>query len=441
MPFVEHFAEEKRIKLFERFILIATVIGIVHFVPDLFLGTKEAPIFDLIISVVSFFCYRLHRSGKRTLARVLAILFLNLLVTVYACVMDMEVGIYLFFLPLMALSMAVFGRTERLPRFLFTILSAVLLVALFLTDFNLIGSLQFETVNTETFFIINLFSCAAILIVCMHFIVGVNEESEMRLRALANEVNNKNMNLEKANSELDRFLYSTSHDLRAPLLSIKGLVNITRSEGISSEVAKYLAMIDERADRLDFFIKDIIDYSRNSRTDLSQDVVQLQQLVSEIQHNFLFLDGASGIDFQNEIIVEEVVVDRNRITMILNNLISNAIKYHRNDIPNRWIKTVVARSQNTLTVMVSDNGQGIQADRKSRIFEMFYRGTEQSQGSGIGLYIVKEAVDKMNGTISVESVENQGTTFLITLPLAETQTELSDKTLQSAANNGSAIRA
>jgi signal transduction histidine kinase len=422
VPLTKNFAEEKRVKLFERLSLFAGFIGALHFFPDLFMGTKEAPIFDLILSVFTLGCYFLHRKGFRTLSRVLMLSFLNLFLTLYACVMAKEVGIYLFFLPLMALTMAVFGSNQRTLRLSFTILSAVLLLLLFLTDFNLIGTLQFQTANEDTFYMINLISCAFTLVVCINFIVGVNEESEKRLRELAEEIEVKNINLEKTNAELDRFLYSTSHDLRSPLLSIKGLVNITRNEVIRPEVQKYLSMIEDRADRLDVFIRDIIDYSRNSRTGLSYDLVNMHQAVVEVQQNFQFLEGAANIDFQNEIILEGVFVDRSRIMIILNNLISNAIKYHRLDGESRWIKTSVSKTKSFLNIVVSDNGQGIHADRKDKVFEMFYRGTERSQGSGLGLYIVKEAVEKMYGKISVESTEGVGTSFSVSIPVIEGDT-------------------
>jgi signal transduction histidine kinase len=415
------FAEQKRMKLFERFSFFGIIIGIVHFFPDLIMGSKEATIFDLIISAISFGCYIIHRKGYYVTARVLAIIFWNLVLTVYACVMAQEVGIYLFFLPLMVFSMAVFGSTQRILRLCFTILSGVLLVSLFLTDFNLIGTIQFESTNEEIFYLINLISCGFTLILCINFIVSVNEESEKRLRALAAEVRMKNTELEKTNAELDRFLYSTSHDLRSPLLSIKGLVNITRNESVDAAVGKYLGMIEDRADRLDLFIRDIIDYSRNSRTELSTDRVDIQQLVVEVQQNFQFLEGASMIDFQHEIMDGEVMVDRSRMTIILNNLISNAIKYHKPDRKNPWIKTCISKAEDILSISVSDNGQAIQADRKDRVFEMFYRGTERSQGSGLGLYIVKEAVNKMEGVIHVESIEGEGTSFFVTIPMNESK--------------------
>ena len=397
-------------------------MGMVHFFLDLINNTREAPIIDLSISAFVFACYWIHRKGFRTLARVMTLSFLNIAFAVYASVMPQEVGVYLFYFPLMGISLAIFGNAERVPRLLFGILSGVLLISLFLSDFNLIGPYQIESANENIYFLINLFFSAFILVVCMNFILIVNEESEKRLHILAEEVKIKNTDLEKTNAELDRFLYSTSHDLRAPLLSIKGLVNIARNESSEAHTKQYLGMMDERANRLDLFIRDIIDYSRNTRTEVNQEIINVHQLVHEIEQNYQFLEGASRIDFQNEISVIEVLTDRGRLSVILNNLVSNAIKYHRIQQLHPWIKVSVEKGEDCLKVTVADNGQGIQADRVDKIFDMFYRGTEGSQGSGLGLYIVKEMVEKMKGSIRVDSTEGEGTTFLVTLPLASAGT-------------------
>lgn len=414
---IEDFSEQKRVKLFERIALFAGLMGVVHFFPDLLNDTPEAPVIDLFISAIMFSLYILHKKGFQTTARIVAVFFLNLIFAVYACVLPQEVGVYLFYLPLMAISMAIFGTHQRLYRISFVILSALLLASLFITDFDLIGPFQIESANENTFFLINIFSSAFILVVCINFIIGVNEESERRLHTLAKEVKIKNDNLEKTNAELDRFLYSTSHDLRSPLLSIMGLVNIARNETADSVARKYLTMMEDRAIRLDLFIKDIIDYSRNTRTGVNREIFNVHQLIDEVRQNFQFLDGASNINFQDEISVNEVFADRSRLAVVLNNLISNAIKYHRIDRTIPWVKISIYHSDNKLIIVVADNGQGIHADRVNKIFDMFYRGTERSQGSGLGLYIVKEAVEKMSGTIRVESIEHEGTTFYITIPL------------------------
>ena len=133
----------------------------------------------------------------------------------------------------------------------------------------------------ESFFFVNLISSMVILVVSINFILSVNEESEKRLHLLADEIRTKNSNLEKTNAELDRFFYSTSHDLRSPLLSIKGLVNIARNETGDAKMQQYLEMMANRVDRLDFFIKDIIDYSKNARTEIVCEDVDLSTMMEE----------------------------------------------------------------------------------------------------------------------------------------------------------------
>src|SRR5690606_25020852 len=134
----------------------------------------------------------------------------------------------------------------------------------------------------EAFFAANVFSTAAIIIICVNFMQRLNVSSERELKQLAEEVHGKNINLQKTNAELDRFLYSTSHDLRSPLSSIKGLVNIARMETSDQKLQGYFNMMIDRVDKLDFFIKDIIDYSKNARTDVQTEPVDFKALVAEV---------------------------------------------------------------------------------------------------------------------------------------------------------------
>jgi signal transduction histidine kinase len=415
---LEDFARRKRNKLFENISLFATVIGTLHFVLDLIGGSKEAPVIDMIITIVLFSCYALHRKGYRNTSRILGLSFMNLCLAVYACLIPTNIGIYLFFFPLMAISMAIFESKEKVMRLSFVLLSGLLCVLLFVSDFDLIGSYEIEIHNADKFFMINLLSSGVLLVMSVGFMLQVNEESERRLRILAEEIEIKNTNLEKTNAELDRFFYSTSHDLRSPLLSIKGLVNITRNETVDKKVIRYLDMMTERADRLDLFIRDIIDYSKNTRTEVSRDMVDVSRLVDEVKDNFQFLDGAENIRFENDINVDRAITDKTRLTVVLNNLISNAIKYHKQEGADQWIKVNIYASSDNLNIIISDNGLGINKEKQSKIFDMFYRGTEISKGSGLGLYIVKETIDKLKGSIRVESNEGEGTSFIVTLPVS-----------------------
>jgi signal transduction histidine kinase len=251
------------------------------------------------------------------------------------------------------------------------------------------------------------------------FMLNINEESEKELQKLAEEVEAKNRDLEKTNSELDRFLYSTSHDLRSPLSSIKGLINVAQHDTRDEKMHGYFRMMEGRVERLEDFIKDIIDYSKNKRTEVKHESVDFNALVNEVSENFKYAEGASGIVFKKGIHIDHLVwIDKGRLNVILNNLLANAIKYHDLRKEHRWIAVDVNNSGNSIKIKVSDNGTGIQREHQEKIFEMFYRGTLLSSGSGLGLYIVKQAVEKMEGTIKVQSVPGEGSSFLVTLPVS-----------------------
>jgi signal transduction histidine kinase/ligand-binding sensor domain-containing protein len=229
-------------------------------------------------------------------------------------------------------------------------------------------------------------------------------------------VEKSNKELRKVNSELDRFVYSASHDLRAPLASILGLVSVARLDP-KGDMQDYLSKIEVSIQRLDGFIHDIIDFSRNARTELDASKIDFQQVVSEVFEDLKYLDEKNNIKQTVEIqATDEFFSDKKRLVIILRNLISNSIKYQNSKIPDPYIKVSVNISSSVAVLRVSDNGMGIGEDHLEKVFRMFYRGHQANKGSGLGLYIVKETVEKIRGTIKVTSIIDQGTTFTLTLP-------------------------
>ncbi|WP_422359016.1 PAS domain S-box protein [Reichenbachiella sp.] len=226
--------------------------------------------------------------------------------------------------------------------------------------------------------------------------------------------------LKKVNFELDRFVYSVSHDLRAPLLSIKGLVNISESENPSSTLMKYLGMIRTSVERLDKFIMDILDYSRNSRLEVQQNEIDFKTLTNEIINNMIHMEGYQHVLFSLDVkLKSKFVSDKRRIEVILANLISNAIKYQdlKKSTQNIDISIDEQKEQSQLSIIVEDNGVGIEDASQGKIFDMFYRASDRSKGAGLGLYIIKETVEKMNGSVELKSKEGEFTKFTINLPL------------------------
>lgn len=231
------------------------------------------------------------------------------------------------------------------------------------------------------------------------------------------EVYEKNTMLRKTNEELDRFVYSTSHDLRAPLSSVLGLINLIEYTDDEEEKSMSLQLMKERINTLNGFIADIINYSRNTRLEISHEEVVLSEVIDKI------FAGLEYFESQKKIHVEKtfpptlkIKCDLSRLRIILNNLIANAIKYHNLDQKKPWIKIHAHDNSQYIVIEIEDNGQGIADDYQDKIFDMFYRASETSEGSGLGLYIAREMTEKLNGDLSVESTVGKGSVFRLKIP-------------------------
>jgi two-component system sensor histidine kinase/response regulator len=230
------------------------------------------------------------------------------------------------------------------------------------------------------------------------------------------KLNEKIHELEKINDELNRFIYSTSHDLRSPLMSVLGIINLSRLDNSVTDPNGYLDMIESCVQKLDGFIQKIIEYYRNSRLEVEYEKIDFNTLLQECVS--AFRPQNTAIEFQ--ISVDQPVDfkgDTFRIGVILNNLISNAVKYQKPDEVNPKVNLTVKVEPHKATLWIEDNGIGILTEHLNHIFKMFFRSKNNNKpGSGIGLYIVKEALSKIGGAINVESKFGEGTQFEITIP-------------------------
>jgi signal transduction histidine kinase len=245
------------------------------------------------------------------------------------------------------------------------------------------------------------------------------KQSLLERRETRGELKRKLEELKKTNSELDRFVYSASHDLRSPLKSLLGLSNMIIDD-VSSENTvqlEQLGMMQSSIMKLDDFIEDILDYSRNSREEVIRKAVDFKLTIDEIMKNLTYMDGADKIDLTIDIDQQmEFISDRARVNMVFSNLISNAIKYKDSSKENVYLAINIKCSNEFAIISIEDNGIGIDERNLDRIFDMFYRATSKSSGSGLGLYIAKEAIEKLNGTIEIESELSRGTKFSIAIP-------------------------
>ena len=229
------------------------------------------------------------------------------------------------------------------------------------------------------------------------------------------EIEVHNGNLTIANQELDKFVYSASHDLRSPITSLKGLIEIAQDENDLAQIKEYMQMMHESLTKQDQFINDIIDYSRNKRKQLVVEMVSLDKLINDAISQHQHLKDADNILIKKNITVDEISSDSLRLKIILNNLISNAIKYSDSKKKEKHIVIKTDEEKDFYTIEINDNGIGIKEEFKNKIFEMFFV-TNNNMGSGLGLYIAKEAAENLNGSISVSTKFNEGSTFTVNLP-------------------------
>ncbi|RMG75578.1 MAG: PAS domain S-box protein [Bacteroidetes bacterium] len=236
------------------------------------------------------------------------------------------------------------------------------------------------------------------------------KEAEDRLRAQYEE-------LKKVNQELDLFVHSTSHDLRAPLTTLQGLIEVARSAPDEETRDHYLDLMSQSVHKLDTFIKEIIHYSYNSRLERRCQVIDFPHIIRTCLNELKGIPGYArlgiGLSFPGGPIFHS---DPMRVKMIFFNLLANAIWYQDMEKPISNLDIRIVVDQQEARIELEDNGIGIDEAHLDKIFNMFFRGTRKSTGSGIGLYIVREAVHKLEGEVKIHSKLGQGTLLSIRLP-------------------------
>lgn len=227
-----------------------------------------------------------------------------------------------------------------------------------------------------------------------------------------------NKDLKKTNEELDRFVYSVSHDLRAPLASLLGLLDYTEDLTALPEIRESLAMMRDSVKKLDGFVLDILDYSRNSRTELQVEAIDFEELIGETVSNVKYMSQeAKGVSIRWNVQGDQPFhSDATRLKIVIGNLLSNAIRYADSEKHEPFVSIEVLISEKEALMVVRDNGLGIDPKYHTKIFDMFFRLSSRSVGSGLGLYIVREAVDKIEGRIELISEPGMGTEFRLIIP-------------------------
>ncbi len=223
--------------------------------------------------------------------------------------------------------------------------------------------------------------------------------------------------LKQVNIQLDNFVYHASHDLRGPLRTVLGLLDILKIETNKEQREHCVSLIEGSIKRLDSLVVDLLSISRNRR--IANPKVKIN-FMSEVDHaiaGFYHLGNTRNLDIRVMVTQPtEFVADLTRVRIVMNNIISNAIKYRRFLTSPSYVEIRIRVDDSAAHIIVEDNGEGISEEQLPRIFDMFYRASDQSEGSGLGLYIVKDVLQKLEGHIEINSELGKGTTVKIMIP-------------------------
>lgn len=232
-----------------------------------------------------------------------------------------------------------------------------------------------------------------------------------------NQIKETKQNLKLINNELELYVYKASHDLRGPVTTILGLINIWKTDNPAQVAVKYLGMLEQTTKKLDDALTSMIKAMQVKEVNTFKDYIAFAPFIDNILGNFVNFEGFNKITIIKEINYKgKFLSNKFILETIFQNLIENAIKYQLYDLSDSFLKiTVTEISTGNIQLIFEDNGRGIDPSIQSRVFDMYYTGNYDSRGSGLGLYLVQKSMEKLKGEIFLESRIDHGTKFSLTL--------------------------
>lgn len=224
--------------------------------------------------------------------------------------------------------------------------------------------------------------------------------------------------LEKANRVINQFVTSCSHSMRGPLKSIKGLVSLLyKSKDIPEwDATKFLDLIEESAYKMENMLDELEQLLENSKRGIAIKKIDWGELIKSVLTRYQkeIITSQIKVDFTIEQLAD-FSSDRLRLYLILSHIVENAIQFQDKTKSDRTIHISVQAKALDCVIHISDNGIGIDNNAQGKVFDLFYRATEKSKGVGVGLYVVREAIEKMGGSITAESELGTGSVFILTI--------------------------
>ncbi|MDB5274614.1 MAG: rcsC [Chitinophagaceae bacterium] len=369
---------------------------------------------QLMVFVLSAF---LLYKGKDLLAKNLVLIFMNITFFYSSSTFGREIPSYLYLLPIVLGTLFFFKSGQMKYSLALLSLTFINLLALEYTDYSLFKTITLSPAQLNVRIISNLIISISLGVILMRELIFMHRYNQRRLKRLNLKLKRKNEKLKKINRELDSFVYRSSHDLRSPLTSIMGIINIIKSESDVDKVQEYMTFQERSVKKLDTLIQDILNISRNARLEITVEPIHLKPFILSCLDTLSFMEEHEKMNIT--VNVPESLVcysDSNRLRVIFLNLFSNAMRYYDSTkVQHELTVQLISPDADRAQILITDNGIGIRTEHMNKVFDMFYRATDRNNGSGLGLYIVREAINKIEGKIELTSVYGEGTSVLITI--------------------------
>ncbi|MDO1451267.1 ATP-binding protein [Rhodocytophaga aerolata] len=281
---------------------------------------------------------------------------------------------------------------------------------------------------TYTHFEVNIFPSNMGLVILLKDITDKKKKA-WQVEQLNEQLLISNRELNQRNFELDQIVYKISHDIRSPLASVLGLVNLLQLEEMGEGVREYTIKIGGQILKLDRFTKLMLEFARTTRSALQCHQIDFEQLKNQCLAELEYLPHFARLHVTLHQEGLPLYTDALHMQIIFANLVANAIKYQYVERNLSYLHILITVHEKEAQMVFKDNGIGIDKEYLPRIFDMFFRASTQSNGSGLGMYIVKQTVEKLGGKVELESILGEGTIVTIKIPNRVSRNE---KTIFSA---------
>jgi PAS domain S-box-containing protein len=243
------------------------------------------------------------------------------------------------------------------------------------------------------------------------------EELEEQVQLRTQELLASNTALQETQAELDVFLYRASHDLKGPLCSMEGLLSLAQMEEAPGQQRQYFTLMQQTVHKLNRVLQSLLSYTKNSHYRVMRERVHFESLLEQTLTGLREVKGFERVKVETYLdILTPFYSDAERVFTVLRNVISNSINFQNYSLEEPAVNICISCSAQGATIVVRDNGVGIDEKEQADIFRMFTRSSSQSTGSGLGLFVTGEIVKKLGGQISLQSQPGKGTQVSIRIP-------------------------